>query len=58
MNPTLKKILVLLAIAFVMLLTLNFIKVLPALLKILALAANIVTIYWAYTIFKEKKDKQ
>jgi heme O synthase-like polyprenyltransferase len=56
-NGTLKKILMGLLVAFVILLTLKYVKMLPAVMKVLALAANVVTIYWAYTIFKSKKDK-
>lgn len=43
----LKKIIGVLAILFVILLTIKFIKLLPAFIKVIALAANIFTIWWA-----------
>ena len=57
MNETLKKILMGLLVAFVILLTLKYVKMLPAIMKVLALAGNVITIYWAYTVFKNKSKK-
>tara|TARA_S200002703_G_scaffold160082_1_gene176657 strand:+ start:225 stop:410 length:186 start_codon:yes stop_codon:yes gene_type:complete len=58
-KTTLKKILGTIAIAFVGLLTIRFIKMLPAVLKILALAANAITVYFAYNQFinQNKEDE-
>jgi len=55
---TLSKILGILIIAFVVLATLKYIKLLPAILKVLALAANLVTIYIAYNYFINLKNKK
>lgn len=45
-----------LIIAFVLLLTIKFIKVLPPLIKVLALAVNAGIIYLSYSyLFKNKK---
>jgi hypothetical protein len=57
-KTTLSKILGILIIAFVVLATLKYIKLLPAILKILALAANLVTIYLAYNYFINLKNKK
>ena len=46
-----------LIIAFVLLLTIKFIKVLPIIMKLMALAANILTIYLAYNYFINNKNK-
>jgi heme O synthase-like polyprenyltransferase len=57
---TLRVILGYLIIALVVLVTLKYVKLLPAILKVLALAANLVTIYFAYNYFinlKNKKEK-
>ncbi|MCH2233534.1 MAG: hypothetical protein MK078_04715 [Crocinitomicaceae bacterium] len=51
----LKKILWVLAVIFVILLTIRFIKVFPMIVKFLALAANVITIYLAYTVIKKKQ---
>jgi len=51
------KIIAIVAVAFVLLLTVRFVKMLPAIMKLLALAGDIITIYWAYTVFKTKKNK-
>ena len=53
----LKKIFGILAIVFVVLLTIKFIKVLPAIVKVLALAANVFTIWWAYTELIKNRNK-
>ena len=57
MNDTLKKILMGLLIALVLLITIRYIKMFPAIMKLFALGANILTFYWAYTVFKTKKEK-
>lgn len=57
-KSTLSKILGILIIAFVVLSTLKYIKLLPAILKVLALAANLVTIYIAYNYFINLKNKK
>ena len=57
MNDTVKKILGWLAIAGVVILTLTFIKRLPSIVKLLALGANIFTIYFAYTELIRRKKK-
>ncbi len=56
-KTTLSKILGILIIAFVVLATLKYVKLLPAILKVLALAANLVTIYLAYNYFINLKNK-
>lgn len=60
MNDTIKKIIGWLLILFIVILTLTFIKKVPSIVKVFALAANIFTIYFAYTELikrKLKKDK-
>lgn len=53
---TLFKILGYISIGLVVLFTLRYIKLLPAILKVLALATNVVTIYFAYNnLIKTKK---
>lgn len=54
---TLKIILGYLVISFVVLLTLKYIKLLPVILKVLALAANIITVYFAYNYYIKSKNK-
>jgi hypothetical protein len=55
---TIKKILGIIAVALVLLMTARFIKMLPAVLKVLALAANIFTVYFAYNQFiNQNKNK-
>ena len=56
MNDTVKKILGYLAIAAVIILTLTFIKRLPSFVKLIALGANIFTIYFAYTELIKRKN--
>jgi len=56
-KTTLSKIIGILIIAFVALVTLKYVKLLPAILKVLALAANLVTIYLAYNYFINLKNK-
>ena len=58
MNDTVKKILGYLTIAAVVILTLTFIKRLPAIVKLIALGANIFTIYFAYTELIKRKNKE
>jgi uncharacterized membrane protein len=58
MNDTVKKILGYLAIAAVIILTLTFIKRLPSFAKLIALGANIFTIYFAYTELIKRKNKE
>lgn len=58
MNHTVKKILGYLAIAAVVILTLTFIKRLPAFVKLVAFGANIFTIYFAYTELIKRKDEK
>jgi heme O synthase-like polyprenyltransferase len=58
MNENLKKILAVLLIAFMVVLTLRYIKMLPAVMKIAALAVDVITIYWAYTVIKTKTNKK
>jgi len=53
---TLFKVLGYISIGLVVLFTLRYIKMLPAILKVLALATNVVTIYFAYNnLIKTKK---
>ncbi len=53
---TLFKVLGYISIGLVVLFTLRYIKMLPAILKVLALATNIITIYFAYNnLIKTKK---
>jgi len=53
---TLLKVLGVLSIGLVILFTIRYIKMLPAFLKVLALATNIITIYFAYNnLIKTKK---
>lgn len=55
---TIKKILGIVAVALVLLMTARHIKMLPAVLKVLALAANILTVYYAYNQFiNQNKNK-
>jgi len=55
---TVKKILGIIAVALVLLITARYIKMLPAVLKVLALAANILTVYYAYNQFiNQNKNK-
>ena len=58
-KETLYKILGYLLILFAVLFTVKFIKMLPAVLKVAALAANIVIIYEAYNrLIKNKKEEE
>jgi len=58
-KETLFKILGYVSIGLVILFTLKFIKMLPAFLKVLALATNVVTIYFAYNnLINNKKTKK
>lgn len=53
---TLFKVLGYISIGLVVLFTLRYIKMLPAILKVLALATNVITIYFAYNnLIKTKK---
>jgi hypothetical protein len=55
---TVKKILGIIAVALVLLITARYIKMLPAVLKVLALAANVLTVYYAYNQFiNQNKNK-
>jgi len=58
MNENLKKILAVLLIAFMVVLTLMFVKKLPPVMKIAALAVDTVVVYWAYTFLKTKNKKE
>ena len=58
-KETLFKILGFTLIGLVILLTLKFIKMLPAILKVLALATNVITIYFAYNnLINNKKTEK
>ena len=58
-KETLFKILGFTLIGLVILFTLKFIKMLPAILKVLALATNVITIYFAYNnLINNKKTKK
>jgi hypothetical protein len=54
----LKKLLGYILIVSVIILTIKFIKVLPVIMKLLALAANVLTIYLAYNYFINTKNKK
>lgn len=58
MNDTIKKIIGWLLILFIVILTLTFIKKVPSIVKVFALAANIFTIYFAYTELIKRKFKK
>lgn len=53
----LKKIIGYILIGLVVLITIKLIKVLPVIMKLLALAANVLTIYLAYNYFINNKNK-
>jgi len=55
MDKNIKKIIGYALIVIVILLTLKFVKMLPAFMKVLALAADAITIYYAYILIKNKK---
>ena len=58
-TQTLLKVLGYISIGLAFAITIRYIKLLPAVLKILALAANAVTIYFAYDyLIKNQKTKQ
>ena len=59
-NQTFKKIMGILIIAFVLVLTIKFVKMLPAFMKILALGGNVATIYLVYRelIYYKTKNKE
>jgi len=58
-KETLFKILGFILIGLVILFTLKFIKMLPVILKVLALATNVITIYFAYNnLINNKKTKK
>jgi hypothetical protein len=57
-TTVLYKILWVLVIAGVVIVTFKFIKVLPALMKVLALAANVITVYFAINYFKQNKKEK
>lgn len=52
-----KKIIGYILIGLAILITIKFIKVLPIIMKLMALAANILTIYLAYNYFINNKNK-
>ena len=52
-----KKIIGYTLIGLAILITIKFIKVLPIIMKLMALAANILTIYLAYNYFINNKNK-
>lgn len=54
----LKKLLGYILIGSAIMLTIKFIKVLPLIMKLLALAANVLTIYLAYNYFINTKNKK
>lgn len=56
-KETLKKILAFFLVAIVMLITIRYIKMFPAVMKMLLLAINVFTCYWAYTVFKPNKKQ-
>ncbi len=58
MNETLKKILAVLLISFMIVLTMMYVKRMPPVMKIAALAIDAVAFYWAYTILKTKPKKE
>lgn len=53
---TLFKLMGYISIGLVILLTLRYIKMLPAILKVLALATNVITIYFAYNNLIKTKN--
>lgn len=53
---TLFKLMGYISIGLVILLTLRYIKMLPAFLKVLALATNVITIYFAYNNLIKTKN--
>jgi hypothetical protein len=56
---TFKKIMGGLIIALVLLITIRYVKMLPAIMKLLAIGANVATIYLTYNWFiKQKKKKE
>jgi hypothetical protein len=58
-KETLFKILGVILIGLVILFTLKFIKMLPVILKVLALATNVITIYFAYNnLINNKKTEK
>ena len=57
-TTVLYKILWVLVIAGVVIVTFKFIKVLPAIMKVLALAANVITVYFAINYFKQNKKEK
>jgi len=58
-KETLFKILGFTLIGLVILFTLKFIKMLPVILKVLALATNVITIYFAYNnLINNKKTEK
>tara|TARA_R100001510_G_C7635016_1_gene193325 strand:+ start:540 stop:755 length:216 start_codon:yes stop_codon:yes gene_type:complete len=58
-KETLLKILGYISIGLVILITLKYIKMLPAFLKVLALATNVLTGYFAYNnLINNKKTKK
>jgi len=54
----LKKIIGYILIGLVVVVTISLIKVLPVIMKLLALAANVLTIYLAYTYFINNKQNK
>ena len=60
MKENIKKILLSLLIVFVVVLTMTYIKRMPPVMKVMALAVDLVIVYWAYVnliIKKTKKDE-
>lgn len=54
----LQKIIGYIVILIVVVFTIKLIKVLPIVMKLLALAANVLTVYFAYNYFINKKKNQ
>jgi len=57
LNPILKKIIGFFLIAAAIMVTIVFVKRLPPIMKLLALAADVFTIYYAVQLIKNKKQK-
>tara|TARA_B100000900_G_scaffold389580_1_gene382601 strand:- start:547 stop:726 length:180 start_codon:yes stop_codon:yes gene_type:complete len=57
-KEVLQKIIGYIIIMIVVVLTIKLIKFLPIVMKLLALAANVLTVYFAYNYFINKKNNQ
>lgn len=57
MSPLIRKILGVFVIAAVILITITLIKKLPPIMKLVALTADVIAIYYAVILIKNKKSK-